>query len=100
MKETLKKMGNAILNFFKKGWTLLIIPIGLFIIRLFTSSSKSDIKEQKAEIKEDKKDVEETTQTIEEHEEKIAEQILDIRNTPSSSSSDSKLEEILPGLKK
>ena len=99
MKETLKKIGNAILNFFKKGWTLLIIPIGLFIIRLFTSSSKSDIKEQKAEIKENKKDVEETTQTIEEHEEKIVGQILDIKNTPTSSS-DSKLEEILPGLKK
>ena len=98
MKETLKKIGNAILNFFKKGWTLLIIPLGLFIIRLFTTSSKSDIKEQKAEIKEDKKDVEESTQVIEEHEEKIAEQILDIKNT--SSSLDSKLEEILPGLKK
>lgn len=100
MKETLKKIGNAILTFFKKGWTLLIIPIGLFIIRLFTSSSKQDIKEVKQDVKEAKKDTEETTQKVEQKEEDLTSQILDIKETINTTTVDPKLEEILPGLKK
>lgn len=100
MKETLKKIGTSILNFFKKGWTLLIIPIGLFIIRLFTSSSKQDIKEAKQDVKEAKEDTEEVTRKVEQKEEDLASQILDVKGTINTATKDPKLEEILPGLKK
>lgn len=103
--ETLKKIFNSTINFFKKGWTLLLIPIGLFIVRLFTFSTKKEIKAQgkviEKEIKEDKKEIKETTSSIEKHEEEITNTIEEVKEKINTSSiSDPKLEEILPGIKK
>lgn len=103
--NALKKIFNSIINFFKKGWTLLIIPIGLFLVRLFTSSTKKEIKSQgkviEKEIKEDKKEVKEIVSSIEKQEEEITHTIEEIKGEINvSPASDPKLEEILPGLKK
>lgn len=96
-------MWNTIKNFFKKGWTLLILPMGMFFISLFRKSSKSElkkkIKEEEKEIKEIQKAVEEKKEQIEEQEEVIEKQVGEIINKEPLKK-EKTLTDILPDLKR
>jgi len=101
------KLWKGIVNFFKKGWTLLILPIGLFIISLFIKKKegKKEIKEKEKEIKADKKEIEKKEKEVitkEKEVEKVSEEAKEMieKQKQSKQKRETELSDILPDLKK
>lgn len=94
-------------SFFSKAWAILIIPLSLFLAKIFfgsnkDSKAKEEIKETSKEIKQESKEIEQRVQEIEKTEDKLDQQVQEIEeildNPPVKD--DDKIHTILPGLKK
>lgn len=105
-KENKESIWTKIVNFFKKGWTLLIIPVILFIIRLFTGKGKDkelkkEIKEINKEIKEEKKDIQKQTTSVEKKEDIVEQKVQEVKDeVENHQKNKDDISEILPGIKK
>ena len=91
---------TKIKNFFKKGWTLLIIPIGALIIRLLFGSSKDklevEIKEQSKQIKDLGSDIEDANKSVEDKESEVLNKIEEVESISKPTERDL-IKKILPG---
>lgn len=94
-------------SFFSKAWAILIIPLSLFLAKIFFGSSKDskakeEIKETSKEIKQESKEIEQRVQEIEKTEDKLDQQVQEIEEILDKPpvKDDDKIHTILPGLKK
>lgn len=95
-------------SFFSKAWAILIIPISLFLAKIFfgfnkdNKEVKEEIKETSKEIKQGSKEIEQRLQEVERAEDKLDQQVREIEeildNPPVKD--DDRIHTILPGLKK
>jgi uncharacterized membrane-anchored protein YhcB (DUF1043 family) len=103
--EKLSKVLDSIQAFFEKFWLVVLVPIGLFIVALFTrkknTSGAAEINDLKQEIKQDCQDIEAHEAEVKETEEKLSQQIEDLHQEPEQKAElDDQVSDILPGLKK
>lgn len=103
--EKLSKVLDSIQAFFEKFWLVVLVPIGLFIIAMFTRKKKTpgaaEINDLKQDIKQDCQNIEAHEAEVQETEEKLCQQLEDISQEPERKTEiDNQVSDILPGLKK
>lgn len=106
----MKNFLEKVKDFFSKAWYVFLFPVVLFLIRIFTSSSKEEkeiketIRDTSKEIKQDLKELPKQEEKVQDQESEIEEQVEEIKEILEDSSEktpkDDKIFEILPGLKK
>lgn len=97
---TIQDIWTKIKDFFKRGWTLLIIPIGALVVRLLFGSSKSklggEIKEQGKQIKDLESDIKDTTKSVEDKESEVLNKAEEVESISKPVERDL-IKKILPG---
>ena len=100
MKNILVKIWNVI----KRIWVFLLIPIILFIIKLFTGKENKKLKKEITALKEDisekKEEIKEEKQSIEKKEEGLLKKSQEIQKEINQREENPEISEILTGLKK
>lgn len=102
------KLWSGIKYFFSKIWVVAIVPLSLFLVKIFfkkDDKTKEEIEETKEEIKESKKDLNDQEDTVEKIEsdvvsknEETKDVIEEIKKNEEERKED--LSEFLPGLKR
>lgn len=91
---------------FKKIWWVLLVPIGLFIVKIFTGNNKQketkkEVKEIKKEIKAEEKEIKKEKETETKIENEIEKDVEDIQKTvDEKKKNDQGISQFLPGVKK
>ena len=108
---TFKEFWQKVIDFLKKIWWVIFVPIGAFIIALLTGKKSSDseikkeVKETKKEIKKEEKEIKKEEEKVEKQEQEVQQDIQDCKETIEKQKEEKKeqeagISEILPGLKK